>query len=148
MSTVDNAVRFVKSCCDDGSGGFTYQPHNRTPGFARTAAGIYCLQVCGLYDDPMVKRGSQYLFNGTPVDENEWFTYGHFYAAPAQYMIGGDTWKRWYERMNTQLMSTVKREGDLASWAPIDHKVGDLYATAVYATILAMPYHYVPLYQR
>ena len=26
--------------------------------------------------------------------------------------------------------------------------VGPVYATAVYTTILAMPYHYIPLYQR
>jgi hypothetical protein len=26
--------------------------------------------------------------------------------------------------------------------------VGRLYCTAVYVTILAMPYHYLPLYQR
>jgi hypothetical protein len=63
-------------------------------------------------------------------------------------MIGGDTWKRWYERMNKELLENVKREGEFASWEPIDHKVGTVYATAVYTTILAMPYHYIPLYQR
>ena len=26
--------------------------------------------------------------------------------------------------------------------------INDVYATAVYTTILAMPYHYLPLYQR
>ena len=145
--TIDNAVRFVKSCYDEGSGGFTYQPHNRQPGFARTAAGIYCLQVCGLYEDPMVGKGSQFLVDGKG-NMNEWYTYGHFYAAPAQYMIGGDTWKTWYEKMNKELLATVRREGDFASWEPVDHKVGTLYATAVYTTILAMPYHYIPLYQR
>ncbi len=147
QTTIDNAVRFVKSCYDKDTGGFTYQPQNHQPGFARTAAGIYCLQVCGHYDDPMVGTGSAFLFKNHP-SEHEWFTYGHFYAAPAQYMIGGDTWKRWYERMNKHLMDEVKREGEFATWEPIDHKVGTLYATAVYATILAMPYHYIPLYQR
>ena len=147
QSTIDKAVRFVKTCYDDNSGGFTYQPHNRQPGFARTAAGIYCLQVCGLYDDAMVGTGSKYLFDGRG-NEHEWYTYGHFYAAPAQYMIGGDTWKRWYDRMNKELLDNVKREGEFASWEPLDHKVGTVYATAVYTTILAMPYHYIPLYQR
>jgi hypothetical protein len=147
QGTIDSAVRYVRTCYDQPSGGFTYQPHNRQPGFARTAAGIYCLQVCGFYDDPMVATGSRFLLDarGNP---HEWYTYGHFYAAPAQYMIGGDTWKTWYERMKSELMTTVRREGDFASWQPIDHKVGDLYATAVYTTILAMPYHYIPLYQR
>lgn len=147
QSTIDNAVRFVKSCYDPESGGFTYQPHNRQPGFARTAAGIYCLQVCGLYDDPMVGTGSKFLIDGRG-NPHEWYSYGHFYAAPAQYMIGGDTWKTWYERMNKELLESARREGEFTSWEPVDHKVGALYATAVYTTILAMPYHYIPLYQR
>jgi hypothetical protein len=34
-------------------------------------------------------------------------------------------------------------------WEPFDGQgVGPVYATAVYTTILAMPYHYIPLYQR
>ena len=81
-------------------------------------------------------------------DKMEWFTYGHFYAAPAMYMVGGDAWKDWYSRVKDLLMANVHREGDFASWEPMDRKVGVVYSTAVYTMILAMPYHYVPLYQR
>ena len=147
QSTIDNAVAFVKSCYDPDSGGFTYQPHNQQPGFARTAAGIYCLQVCGLYSDPLVAKGSAYLNDGLG-NPMEWYTYGHFYAAPAQYMIGGKTWTNWYGRMEKELHEGVHRNGDFASWDPYDHKVGEIYATAVHTMILAMPYHYLPLYQR
>ncbi len=95
----------------------------------------------------MVRKGAEYLLNGAG-DTHEWFTYGHFYAAPALYMVGGDAWKTWYQKMHKQFMETVKREGDMASWEPVDQKVGPLYATAVHTMILAMPYHYIPLYQR
>jgi prenyltransferase beta subunit len=149
QKTIDNAIRFVKSC-SDGSGGFTYVPMNRTPGFARTAAAIYSLQVCGLYDDPLVKRGSDYLFDTRNLD-TQWFTYGNFYAAPAQYMIGGDVWKRWYDGIHGILMDRVQREDPgVAYWTPLEgaRGVSEEYATAVYSTILSMPYHYLPLYQR
>jgi len=148
QSTIDNAIRFVKSCADP-SGGFTYQPHNNAPGFARTAAAVYSLQVCGLYDDPLVKKGSHYLFNAR--GDQQWFTYGNFYAAPAQYMVGGDTWKRWYTGIHDILMNKVSTEvGGIRFWHPIDGGSGqnDIYATSVYTMILAMPYHYIPLYQR
>src|SRR5436190_2828029 len=85
QATIDNAVQYVKRCFHAPSGGFTYQPQ-RDPGFARTAAAIYSLQVCGLYDDDMVKKGSEYLMKNNK-NHDEWFTYGNFYAAPAQYMI-------------------------------------------------------------
>lgn len=150
QETIDRAVRYVKSCYDPGSGGFTYQPGNRAPGYARTAAAVYSLQVCGLYDDPLVLRGSEYLLKN--FGQREWFTYGTFYAVPAQYMLGGEAWKAWYPRIRTQLMRQVVREGDMAYWdGSIDmgsNGLGPIYATAVYAGVLAIPWNYVPIYQR
>lgn len=151
QKTIDMAVQYVKSC-HDNSGGFCYQPH-QGPGFARTAAAIYSLQVCGLYDDPWVADGSKFLAQRLPHDR-EWFTYGNFYAAPAQYMIGGETWKNWYTTIRPMLIEKLApNPGDktIAYWTAIDgnaQQVGPVYATAVYTMILAMPYHYVPLYQR
>ncbi|HEX4123382.1 MAG TPA: prenyltransferase/squalene oxidase repeat-containing protein [Tepidisphaeraceae bacterium] len=148
QSVIDRAVKYVKSCYDAPSGGFTYQPNNHTPGFARTAAAIYSLQVCGLYDDPLVKKGSDYLFKNLENDQ-EWFTYGNFYAAPAQYMIGGDTWKKWYTTLHGMLLRNVRREGQLTYFDPIGgNGINSVYATEIYSTVLAMPYHYIPLYQR
>ncbi len=145
--TIDDAVKYVKSCHDERSGGFCYQPY-RDPGFARTAAAIYSLQVCGLYDDPMVKRGSKYLFENYRED-HEWFAYGNFYAAPAHYMIGGDTWAQWYAKVKESLIKSVRQEGEVAWWESKGRGgVGPNWSTAVFTTILAMPYHYIPLYQR
>jgi hypothetical protein len=147
--TIDNAVKYVKRCYHPESGGFTYQP-GRDPGFARTAAAIYSLQVCGLYDDPTVKAGSEYLWRNK--DSQQWFTYGNFYAAPAQYMIGGETWAKWYTYIKGVLLRDVQKRGDMTWWDPsLDREgraVGPVYVTSVYTMILAMPYHYIPLYQR
>lgn len=150
QSTLDKAVSYVRSCYNQPTGGFCYQP-GQQPGFARTAAAIYSLQVCGQYEDPKVKAGSAYLFQKKAA--GEYYTYGNFYAAPAQYMIGGDTWAKWYAHINSVLVPKIQpaltTPGDIPRhWDPIDGQVGAVWATAVYTTILAMPYHYVPLYQR
>ncbi len=149
QDTIDHAIEYVKACQDAASGGFTYQAGQGGPGFARTAAAIYSLQVCGLYEDPMVKRGSDYLFQRRT--DRSWFTYGSYYAAPAQFMIGGDTWRKWYTFIQPELMRTVVREGDKAFWREEGGghgSVGPVFVTAVNTTILAMPWHYLPLYQR
>ncbi len=147
--TIDAAVRYVKRCYNDQTGGFSYQP-GQSPGFARTAAAIYSLQVCGLYDDPLVKQGADYLFRNK--EQREWWTYGNFYAVPAQYMIGGGSWEKWYLYIKDILLSHVTTQGDVSWWEPkIDNGrggVGPIYCTAVYTVILSMPYSYVPLYQR
>jgi prenyltransferase beta subunit len=146
QETIDRAVSYIRSCHDPRTGGFAYQPGSGA-GFARTAAAIYSLQVCGLYDDPLVLKASDYL--NKHKSEKSWYTYGHFYAAPAQYMIGGKTWEDWYAHMRTTLMAKAISQGDIAYWKDIEGQgLGDAYATSVYTMILAMPYHYVPLYQR
>ena len=145
QTTIDDAVTYVRSCYNGAKGGFSYQPGSGT-GFARTAAAIYSLQVCGHYGDPLVKAGSQYLFDHFG-ERPRWFTYGNFYAAPAQYMIGGETWRRWYAKIRGVILSQVHNDGDASLWFE-NTSVGPTYETAINVMILAMPYQYVPLYQR
>ncbi len=149
QDAITKALQYVSSCYNDQIGGFTYQPGVKEPGYARTAAAIYSLQVLGNFDDPKVKAGSAFLFSNFKKRETYW-TYGSYYAAPAQYMIGGETWRNWYGEMKSVLMSDVVRSGDMAHWEPKDPKgdLGPVFCTAVYVHILAMPYHYLPLYQR
>lgn len=149
QKTIDDAVAYVRKCFNEGDGGFGYQP-GQGSGFARTAAAIYSLQVCGQYDDPKVAEGSKYLVdNFKPGDR--WFTYGNFYAAPAQYMIGGKVWENWYTIARDTLVAKVETDDEgrhfwdrgLDGSSP-----GPVYSTSVYTMILAMPYHFLPLYQR
>jgi hypothetical protein len=149
QETLDKAITFVKNCHDNRTGGFSYQPHGEA-GFARTAAAIYSLQVCGLYDDPYITPASDYLMAHFGKS-SQWFNYGNFYAAPAEYMIGGPTWTKWYGMIHDKLMSTAKQLPDgMYYWdaPPGDQPSNPAYATSVAAMILAMPYHYLPLYQR
>jgi len=150
QKTIEEAIRYVQRCYRPESGGFAYQP-GKEPGYARTAAAIYSLQVCGLYDDPMVLKGSQYLLREFREQGMEWWTYGNFYAAPAQYMQGGDTWSQFYQSVKRALLKRVVTHGDVSSWegrVEGEREVGPVYTTAVNTMILAMPYHYIPLYQR
>ncbi len=150
QKTIEDAVKYVKSCFRPDQGGFAYQP-GQPAGFARTAAAIYSLQVCGLYDDPLVKKGSQYLLKEFRENNQEWWTYGNFYAAPAQFMQGGETWRKHYDLVKPALLKRVTTRGDVSYWdrqPDGDRNVGAIYATAVNTMILAMPYHYMPLYQR
>lgn len=147
QTVIDNAIQFVRSCYNVQEGAFSYLPGGKGPGFARTAAAIYSLQVCGIYDDPEIKSGSSYLFQ--KFKDRQYWTYGNYYAAPAQYMIGGDTWRHWYPLVRKDLLDAVKKEGDLYHWENRGGgDVGPVYDTAVASNILAIPYHYLPLYQR
>ncbi len=147
QDVIDKAVAYIHKCSHSATGGFTYLAAQGEPNSARTAAAIYSLQVCGLYTDPMIGPGSKFLFDRFGKDREN-FTYGSYYAAPAHYMIGGDTWRRWYAMMRDLLLKEQRtQDGGRVSWNP-QGQGGEVYATAVNVTILSMPYGYVPLYQR
>ena len=151
QDVIDRAVAFIRKCRVGDTGGFSYQLSggNRPgePGWARTGAAVYSLQVCGQYDDPLVAAGEKYLFDKFDRDVEK-FTYGINYATPASYMIGGDTWRRWYTLVREKLLSRVRLQGDKTYWDLSNTPGGLSYETAVNVTALAMPYGYLPLYQR
>jgi Prenyltransferase and squalene oxidase repeat len=161
QATIDRAVAYIKSCEVGTTGGFCYQagrPGSNVPGFARTSAAIYALQICGLYDDPMVANGSKFVMTeimriSNPRSGVDWLTYGNYYAAVAHYLIGGETWKTYYQTFGRDyLLQHVTTEGDMSHWdASIDPKakgIGSNWCTAVFTTVLSLPYGYLPLYQR
>jgi hypothetical protein len=159
QSTIDKAVAYIKRCEVGKTGGFCYQAvKGGPPDFARTAAAIYALQITGLYDDPMVADGSRYIMasiskSNHPGWQTEWLTYGSYYAGVAHYLIGGDTWKTYYKTFGQQyLLSHVSTLGDMNYWSEsLDHNakgIGSNWCTAVFTTILSLPYGYLPLYQR
>lgn len=148
QAVIDRAIEYVRFCRHE-SGGFTYQGWG-DPGFARTAAAVYSLQIGGLFDDPMLPPALRYLEDNFDT-QKQWFTYGHFYAAPAMYLQGGERWSNWYGRIRDLLLARVREEGDIAWWEPMDDGGGGVneeYATAVYVSILSVPLAGVPLYQR
>ena len=149
--TIERAVTYVQRCFDKPAGGFAYMAGQKGPAFARTAAAIYSLQVCGRYDDDLIAPGVKYLLANR--DTRDWYTYGNFYAAPALYMVGGDVWRDWYPHIQGALAGAAVREGDTVHWElTMDREphqgVSRLYCTAVYAAMLAVPYNYIPLWQR
>ena len=146
QEAIAKAIDYVNSCYDANKKGFSYQP-GTGPGFARTAAAIYSLQVLGKYNDPHVKAGSEFL---AETKERSHWSYGNYYAAPAQYMIGGDTWRNWYAQISELLIKSAKHEGDMVYWdSGADPSTpGAIFSTAVFVHVLAMPYHLIPLYQR
>jgi prenyltransferase beta subunit len=148
QEVIDHALAYVHRCYVPAQGGFSYQPGGG-PGFARTASAVYSLQVLGHYDDPVIGAATAFMFDH--LKDGTYFSYGHYYAAPAMYMIGGDTWRRYYTEMKQLLLGAVTQEGDLAYWDPklqTQKEFNAAFCTPVYVHILAMPYHFVPLYQR
>jgi hypothetical protein len=139
--TITKAVRYVKSC-QASNGGFGYRGRS-DPGFARTAAGVASLLMCGERNSDEVKRGLHYLLaepDSTFRPGHQWFHYGHYYAVLAMYQAGEDYYQRWYPRIRDSLVASQGKDG---SWS----SRGD-YCTPMSILILGVPYRFLPIYQR
>jgi hypothetical protein len=146
-SVMDRAVRYVRECQND-DGGFRYMraPQDQPSGFARTAAGVVALYNAGIYQDPQLDRGLDYLMQFLPgkdaPDVGGYYYYGHYYAVQAMWHAGGDRWRTWYPAIRDQLITRQASDG---SWNDAQGKV---YATAMACIVLQTPNNLLPILQR
>jgi hypothetical protein len=154
-TVADRCIDYVKSCQDiRGSGGFRYQPHGGPPGFARSAAGVVALYSAGLYEGQEIERGLDYLmrfrpgqggggFFGNPEVQIHYY-YGHYYAAQAMWIAGGERWRLWYTAIRDELLRS--RNPNDGSW--FNGQICPHYCTAMALIILQIPNNYLPILQR
>jgi hypothetical protein len=149
----DKCTDYVKKCQDPRTGGFKYQPFGGPPGFARTAAGLVALYNAGIYEGDEIDRGLNYLkqfkpgggvgFFGNPEVQIHYY-YGHYYAAQAMWIAGGDWWRQWYPAIRDELLRS--RNPNDGSW--FNGQICPHYCTAMALIILQIPNNYLPILQR
>lgn len=142
--TMRRALRYIQKCHDPGSGGYRYMPYSAGPGFARTAAGVCVLQLCGEYESREINAAVRFLER--QGDDRQHYWYGHYYAAHAMHQVGGQKWENYYTRMKARLLATQRGSGE---WLErMEAHNGPAYQTAIAVLILSVPSHYLPIYQR
>ncbi len=138
------AVAYINRCHDVRSGGYRYQPFAAGPGYARTAAGVCVLQLCGDYEAKQIAKAVEWMETAGNDEQHYW--YGHYYASHAMHQVGGKKWEDYYGRMKTRLLATQKPSGE---WSDkYEANVGPQYQTAIAVLILSVPANYLPIYQR
>ena len=77
-----------------------------------------------------------------PVAQAYYF-YGHYYAAQAMYLAGGDWWRDWWPRIRSEL---IQHQEDDGSWS--DPQWGQPLGTSMALIIMQMPKRYLPIFQK
>ncbi len=142
---MENSIRYINRCRDPRTGGYKYMPYVAGPGFARTAAGICVLQLCGKYDAEEIQQAVRFMER--LGDDRAHYWYGHYYAAHALNQVGGEVWERYYKRMRDFLLATQRVTGEWYDQRREPH-YGPVYQTSIAILILSVPTHYLPIYQK
>lgn len=147
--TIDHAVEYVRQCQAD-DGGFRYQLGRGGSAWPRSAAGVASLFYAGVYEGEEIDKGLEYLRSAAlpggpgaaqPGAASHYY-YGHYYAAQAMFLAGGDRWDEWWPAIRDELMDEQLEGG---TWRDV---YGDAYATAMALIVLQMPNRYLPIFQK
>jgi hypothetical protein len=143
--TVDACLRYVKRS-QNPDGGFRYMLQGGASAFPRSAAGVVALQSAGEYDTKEVRDGVGYLRQYTREiklgNRYSHYFYGHYYAAQAMWLRGGDDWAEWYPAIRNELLN---RQAASGFWSD---SICNEYGTAMALIILQIPNNYLPIFQR
>ena len=112
--------------------------------FPRSAAGVATLYYAGISEGKQIDAGLAYVERFTPGKgaqaDSPHYYYGHYYAAQAMFLAGGDHWGKWYPAIREEL---IARQGPDGSWTG---EVSPEYCTAMALIVLQMPNRYLPVF--
>jgi hypothetical protein len=146
---MDKAVAYVRRC-QNADGGFSYTAGFGGGGggsaFERSAAGVATLYYAGVFEGDDLKRGLDYIAR-FQADRNRGsshshYYYGHYYAAQAMFLAGGEHWKNWYPAIRDEL---IRAKQDKVTGA-FSGEVNNEYCTACALIVLQMPNRYLPVF--
>jgi squalene cyclase len=143
--TIDRAIAYVRQCQNPADGGFKYMLNSGGSAFPRSAGAVASLYYAGVYEDDALTKGLAYLEAGTgntAFRAGGHYFYGHYYAAQAMFLAGGEHWERWYPKMREQLVSSQIADG---SWSSGQ---GGSYGTSMSLLILQIPNRLLPIFQK
>jgi hypothetical protein len=143
--TVDACLKYVKNS-QNPDGGFRYMLQGGASAFPRSAAGVVALQSAGEYQSKEIDEGIRYLKQYMPEikfgQRYSHYFYGHYYAAQAMWIRGGEEWGQWYPAIRDELLARQSPQG---YWVD---SIGNEYGTAMALIVLQMPNNYLPIFQR
>jgi hypothetical protein len=147
---IDESIKYLeKSANPDGGMRYTARSGGRSLP-AITAQAVAALYNAGEYEHPVAKKALNYVKNLMRNQNNVTTAFGGhsayatFYAGQAMYLSGDDNWDWYYPKLRDHLVRTQNKQD--GSWNG-DH-VGTTYGTACHVVVLALPYNYLPIFQR
>jgi hypothetical protein len=145
--TVKNCIEYVKQS-QNPDGGFRYMLQGGASSFPRSAAGVVALYSAAVYDTKEVEAGISYLKQFMPEiklgNRYSHYFYGHYYAAQALWIRGGEDWAAWFPAIRDELV----RKQSVSSGGYWSDSICNEYGTAMALIILQMPNNYLPIFQR
>jgi len=147
---IKRAKKYIDHCTiKSGSqaGGVKYSYRSgRSPRPAISAAAVATMFNFGEYKGGTVKMMlnycKKYVWPGGSRSRSHWH-YKHLYFSQVVYRLGDEKWNKYMKDVGAQILKKQSADG---SWK--GSHIGQVYTTAINATILQMDNGFIPIYQR
>lgn len=144
--TIERAIDYIRKS-QQPDGGIAYQVGQSGSRPALSAAGAELLMMAGLYQDKSTQRVLAYVRQNVSAENTrqQHDSYTTFYAAQAFHQVGGKDWARYFTERRKRYLREQSRDG---SWSYTGWGSSPVFDTAIGVIVLALPYQYLPIYQR
>ncbi len=141
---IAKAIRCTRRYQSERTGHFGYTGGGDEPSsLYRAGAGPLSLYMLGDRNSAVLRRGLAVLIKQPEsVFEGGGNHLAHYYCIQACYQAGDTYFSYWYPRASKWLVNAQQANG---SWSASQ---GDAFSTSLAVLILAVPYRYLPIYQR
>jgi len=156
--TYERIGTFIDSVSSEGGVKYGYRldsPQRPPTGVtaAVSAEGLLARQLLGWkHDDRRMAAGIELLLAEKFLDfQNDKDVYAWYYITQVVHNVGGESWKRWNDRLREVMPAEQVTDGpDAGSWDPAldkwGHIGGRLYMTCFCTWMLEVYYRHLPLY--
>jgi hypothetical protein len=108
---------------------------------------VLSLILLGQPDATAVKAGGDYLLRN-PVGDGGHYYYATYYCAQAAWQLGGEYWKNLNRQITTSLIAKQRPDGAWGNGSNAGAEASNPFCTSMAVLALAVPYRYLPIYQR
>jgi len=141
---IAKAIRCTRSYQSDRTGHFNYGAGgDGMSTLYQAGAGPLSLYMLGDRESAVLRRGLAVLIKKPETSFGGGDYLAHYYCIQACYQAGDTYFNYWYPRVRRMLLESQHPDG---SWTPGNG--GPTFSTSLAVLILAVPYRYLPIYQR
>jgi len=143
---MDKAIDYMRKS-QQPDGGIAYRAGMSGSRPALSAAGAELFLMAGMYEAKETKKAIEYVKKNisSAGSQGQHDSYTTFYAAQALHQIGGADWAKYFDIRRKRFLKEQQNDG---SWQTTGWGSGPVLDTAMAVVVLALPYQYLPIYQR
>ena len=144
---IEKAIKYIQDCTTP-EGGVQYSIRGGGARPPITAAAVAAMFNAGEYESDSVAKMMKYceLNIDKAQAASQFFGhwhYTHYYYSQVKYRLGDEVWNKYFDSVSKEILRKQSASG---AWK--EGHIGEVYQTAINATILQLDNGFLPIYQR